>query len=470
MRKTYRPLAALTLGLLWSAFFGPGVSAAQAPAPDTYSGSFWERPRLTGDWGGFRNQAAKHGVTLDVDWLQTLQGVMSGGRSNTASYWGTFEYTLNVDTGKLGLWPNGSLNAYALSSYGTSAITASGAIVPVNTAGILPTGFVDDPATALLGLTYTQFLGPWFGIAVGKISGLQGDYNAFANDFRTQFLNLALNFNTTTNLEPLSAWGGSLIFMAGEEAQISVSVIDPSGTPLDNSLDHLFQDGVMLEAEGRVAIKPFGLVGHQLVGFMWSNKERVQLLQDPRNTAALLLQNRFPRLANPGPILARIIAQRFPDLAISPQPLTTRNETWAVYYNFDQYLWNPGSDPNKGLGIFFRFGVSDGKVNPVKYAYDVGVSGNGIVPGRPNDTFGIGWARTELSNDLLPVLRRRFDIGLEREDAVEMYYNFALATSIGVSLDLQVVNPALTKTVTSSGGIKNVDTAVIGGLRVFVRF
>ena len=33
---------------------------------------------MTGDWGGFRDAAAKHGVTLDVNWLQTLQGVVSG--------------------------------------------------------------------------------------------------------------------------------------------------------------------------------------------------------------------------------------------------------------------------------------------------------------------------------------------------------------------------------------------------------
>jgi porin len=462
-------LAVLGVALL-AGLLGPGVTLAQTPAPETYSGSFWDRPRLTGDWGGFRGQAAKRGVTLDVDWLQTLQGVMSGGVSKNADYWGTFEYTLNVDTGKLGLWPGGFFTAYALSSYGSSAIKDSGALVPVNTAGILPSLVVDDPATALMQLTYTQFLAPWFGIAVGKFNGLAADDNEFAHDFRTQFLNLGFSFNLAAITAPLSAWGGSLIFVLGKEALITAAVIDPNGTPLDNSLDHLFDDGVMVASEARVAVKPFGLVGHQLLGFLWSNKERVQLLQDPGDTAALLLVNRFPRLADPGPVLRRIIALRFPDLATPPQPLKTRGETWTVYYNFDQYLWSPRSDPKKGLGVFFRFGVSDGKVNPVKYAYNVGLSGNGIVPGRPNDTFGIGWSRLELSDDLLPVLRRRFDIGLDREDAVELYYNVAVVKSIGATLDLQVVNPALTKTASGSGGVKNVDTAVVGGLRAFVRF
>jgi hypothetical protein len=78
MRKMgRRQVSALILGLL-AALIGPGHVPTQTPAPETFAGSFWDRRRLTGDWGGFRDAAAKHGVTRDVDWLQTLQGVVSG--------------------------------------------------------------------------------------------------------------------------------------------------------------------------------------------------------------------------------------------------------------------------------------------------------------------------------------------------------------------------------------------------------
>lgn len=370
----------------------------------------------------------------------------------------------------MGLWPGGFFTAYGISSYGSSAIKDSGALIPVNTAGILPSLVVNDSASALMQLTFTQFLAPWVGVAVGKFNGLAGDNNAFAHDFRTQFMNLGLTFNVAAITAPVSAWGGSLIFVPWKGALLSIGVLDPNGTPLDNSLDDVFADGIMLATEARVEIKPFGLVGHQLVGFLWSNKQRVTFLQDPRNTGVLLLENRFPRLADPGPVLRRIIDRFFPDLNVPAEPLNTRDDTWTVYYNFDQYLWSPSSDPTKGIGIFFRFGVSDGKVNPVKYHFSVGFSGNGIVPGRPDDTFGIGWSRVELTNDLLPALRQRVDIGLQREDAIELYYNFALAKSIGITLDLQVVDPAATKTASSTGGLKALDTAVIGGLRAYVRF
>lgn len=61
-----------------------------------------------------------------------------------------------------------------------------------------------------------------------------------------------------------------------------------------------------------MAINPFGLAGHQLLGFTYSNKERASLNQDPTNIARGLLQGRFPRLTDPGPVLRRILERFFP--------------------------------------------------------------------------------------------------------------------------------------------------------------
>jgi hypothetical protein len=40
-----------------------------------------------------------------------------------------------------------------------------------------------------------------------------------------------------------------------------MSVLDPNGTPIDNNFDDAFDGGILLGAEGRVTIKPFGLSG-----------------------------------------------------------------------------------------------------------------------------------------------------------------------------------------------------------------
>jgi porin len=120
--------------------------------------------------------------------------------------------------------------------------------------------------------------------------------------------------------------------------------------------------------------------------------------------------------------------------------------------------------------VFFRFGVSDGLSNAIKYAFNVGVGGKGIVPGRPDDTFGIGWSRVDFSDNLVPLLRQRLDLGLDHEDAIEIYYNAAVTGGLGVSLDLQIVEPGIKKKLGSSGRLADVNTAVVGALRVYMRF
>ena len=147
---------------------------------------------------------------------------------------------------------------------------------------------------------------------------------------RSPFLNAALDFNAALALFPFSAYGGSLVFLPWEEAIFTVAVIDPSGSATNNDISEAFKDGVLVNAEGRVTIKPFGLVSHQLVGFGWSNKERLSLQQDPGNLARLLLDRRFARLSDPGPILRRILERFFPELLVPTQPLNRTDNTWSV--------------------------------------------------------------------------------------------------------------------------------------------
>jgi len=437
--------------------------------PPTWGGSLLDRPRLSGDWFGLRDEMGKKGVVLDLDLLQFPQGVMTGGRDTAGEYSGLAEYTLNVDSQKLGLWPGAFLNVMAMTSFGDNVNRASGALLPPNFMSLLPQPEGTN-TTALMNLSFMQFFSTKFGIVVGKLYTLGADNNEFAHDFHSTFTNTALDINATLALFPFSAYGGSMIFLPWEGALFTVGVVDPSGKPTNNDISEAFSTGVLVSAEGRVTIKPFGLVGHQLVGFGWSNKERLSLEQDPSNIARGLLDLRFSRLADPGPILRRILERFFPALLVPSQPANTTSNTWAVYYNFDQFLWSPKGQPDKGIGAFFRFGASDGVANPVRWAYNVGLGGKGVVPGRPADSFGIGWARTQMSSNFVPFLRQRLDLGLDKEDAVEMYYNFSIAKWLNATLDLQVIDPAFNKFLNSSGNLQTMNTSVVGGLRIYSRF
>ena len=95
--------------------------------------------------------------------------------------------------------------------------------------------------------------------------------------------------------------------------------------------------------------------------------------------------------------------------------------TRLIYYAFDQYLWQPEGDPKHGIGMFFSFGASDGNPNPIRYALLAGIGGKGVVPGRADDSFGLGIARTQFSSDFAPFLRQQLSLGLQHEDALEIY-------------------------------------------------
>jgi len=470
-RHLSRCAAAFILSAALSIVAGPAW-AQPVDIPLTWGGTFLDRPRLTGDWFGLRDEMGKKGIVLDLDLLQIPQGVMSGGRDTVAEYSGLAEYTLNVDSQKLGLWPGGFLNVMGMTTFGDNVNNASGALIPPNVISLLPE--VIGNTSALMNLSFMQFLSPKFGIVVGKLYTLNGDNNEFAHDFHSQFLNTALNFNATLALVPFSAYGGTLVFLPWEGAQFTVALLDPSGSPTNNDISEAFKDGFLVNGEGRVTVKPFGLVGHQLLGFVWSNKERLSLQQDQVNLARILLNRRFERFSDPGPLLRKLLERFFPSLLLPIQPANTTDNTWTVYYNFDQFLWSPKGDPKSGIGAFFRFGISDGIANPIKYAYNVGLGGKGIVPGRPLDTFGVGWARTQFSSDFVPFLRNRLDLGPDKEDAVEMYYNFSITKWLAATLDLQVINPALNKILDDSSGrfprLQDMNTSVVGGLRIYSRF
>jgi porin len=299
--------------------------------------------------GGLRDDLAKKGVVFDNDLLLTPQDVVSGGRSTGGDLWGNIDYTLNIDTQKLGLWPGGFFKFQSDTGFGSNVFKNAGTIVPVNTAALIPG--INDQTTALMNATLTQFLSPQFALFAGKINMLGSGVTEFYGDYRTQFLNAMFIFPMTLEQVPISAFGGGAILIPQQDILLSALALDPDGTPTSNDLGHAFSDGVEVLASGKLTIKPFGLVGHQSLGLSWNNKQRFSLIQDPTNTQVFLLQSQFPRLANPGPVLAGILERFFPALLVPVQPPNRESSSWALSYSFGQYFWQPDGDPKHGIGF-----------------------------------------------------------------------------------------------------------------------
>ena len=442
------------------------LCAAPYDTPPTWGGDLASRPRLTGDWGGVRDDLAKKGVVFDVDGSWTPQTITSGGKNSSGGNWGNLNAELNIDTGKAGLWPGGFFKVKTVTSFGHSIKEYTGAILPPNAAWSYPTSEED---TGLLEFSFLQFLSPKFGVIAGKMD-FSVTPGLFTGDYRTQFANLGLKAPLAAAMLPVSAFGVGAIYVPSPDVNLTALLLDPNGTIKSNDLGDVFDDGVMALATGEVKTSMFGFTGNQGLLLSWSNKDRTSLIQDPSNIARLLLTEKFPRLGYPGTILREILEAKAPGLLVPTQPLNKENDTWAVVYSAEQYLWQPPGDTKRGIGMFFSAGVSDGRANPIKNSYTLGLVGKGVVPGRPHDDFGIGWSRAKFSDNFVPYMRDTFGIGLDHEDAVELYYSASVTPWLTVSPSFQAVRSGLTKTLDSSNDFKNLHTTYLVGVRVGIRF
>lgn len=457
----------LSLGFMISAL-GTSMSLQAMPTvtPETWGGDLASRPRLTGDWGGVRDDLAKKGVVLDLDLYWMPQKITSGGRETASGDWGNAIFTLNMDTQKLGLWPGGFIKLQTVTSFGDTLLKETGSIVPANLSWMLPT---IEPDTGVQELTYTQFFSPHFGVFLGKINAI-APTNVLHGDYTTGFQNTGINMPLALAMVPLSAYGIGALYLPSHDVTLAGMVLDANGTIKNDDLGDAFDDGIMALASADLKVKPWGLPGHQNLAIAWSDKDRTSLIQDPSNIAGILLTQRFPRLGNPGPILSEILDAHPVPAKIPPAPVNKESETWAVVYSFEQFVWQPAGDPRRGLGTFFSFGISDGKANPIRNSYSLGLVGKGMVPGRPHDDFGVAWARTEFSDNFVPFLRDTFNLGLDHEDVVELYYKASITPWLHITPSLQVISPGLNKAFDASKpGFEELDTTYMMGLRVGIR-
>ena len=441
--------AAFLLGISLSARVG-----AQDTSPkDPYSGDLWNRSTLSGDWGGFRNEWAQKGITFDLNITQIGQGVVNGGKSGAWQYGGRGDLVINVDSQKLGLWPGGFFNLELEGNWALSVNQNTGALMPVNTSQTVPL-----PPGDIFGVpawNFTQFLSPYFGLTLGKyatVTNTSGDMNEFAHGKGdTQFMNMAFNFNPLLAFTvPYSTLGTGVIVLPTKdpkEAIVSLLVMSTNGNPTTSGFGDLNGNAITVAGEGRVRTDFFGLTGHQLLGTTFSNKKFTSIDQ---------------RLAS----------------IIETRALSGKKGSWNIYYNFDQYLYEPKKGADRGIGIFGRLGVSDGNPNFMKFFSSFGVGGKGMFESRPLDQFGLGYYFININNPTIQALLQTREF-LRDEYGFEAYYNFALTPWALLTPDIQVVRGAQKDIVTIGQGPlgllprldkKSISTSTVLGLRLQLVF
>jgi porin len=402
--------------------------AASGPTPLSFKGPLCQRANLTGDWCGLRSGWAENGIAVDADTTQWYLGVASGGLDREFRYAGRGDYLMNIDMGKLAGREGLFVKLRAEHRFGESLAGATGGFLPPNVAADLPV--LNSESLYLTNVLFTQALSESFALFAGKLDTLDGDVNAFAHGRgKSQFSNVGFVVNPALlRIVPYSTLGAGFVVLREGQPLLTFSLLNAVDTTRTSGFDELFAEGVVITSELRVPTQLLGKPGHQLFGGGWSSREFVSLGQDPR-------------------------------IVLPDVPIARQSGSWALYWNFDQYLVTDRATNTRGWGVFGRAGITDDAVNPIASFLSFGVGGNSPLRGRPADTFGIGWFRNETSEEIGPLLQAGLG-PIGDGQAIELFYNIAVTPWFRLTPDLQWIAPARSQ----------IDDALVLGLRGQVIF
>ncbi len=383
---------------------------------------------LDGDQAAFRSGLEDSGIRFTNNLTNFYMGNTRGGLEREFRFAGHGDYLANIDIHKLGGAQGQFLQIRAEHRYGESLSEASGAFLPTVLATDLPTP--ESERVYISNFLFTQALSESFALFAGKLDTLDGDMNAFAHGRGIrQFSNSAFVVNPIgLRTIAYSTLGTGFVFLSGEEPIYTFLVLNAHDTVETDGLSELFAEGVVISQEIRLPTYFSGKLGHQLFSAVWSSRDYASLEQSP--------------------------------LVILPNvPIARQSGSWALTYNFDQYLVVDPNDSEKGWGLFGRAGLADPDTNPIEYFLSLGVGGNSRLRGRDDDTFGIGWYYSGTSEKIAPFISTVLGT-LGDGQGGEMFYNIAVNKRTFVTLDAQVIEPARS----------NIDTALLCGVRLNMVF
>jgi porin len=396
----------------------PPLASALPAAP----GGLLTRSHLLGDWGGARSSLAERGVTFDLRHTSFVQGLASGTGDSGFKYGGKVDAFVNLDSAKMGLWEGGGFRSHFEYRHGAAPANLGGAIFAVNTALYWPAGTPDELVAT--SLHFTQKLGERGSIAIGKFNPvdlLAADafYGGWGID---RFMNLVLAA-PPSGLIPV-VFMGAVASIRSDPVAWTVMVFDPKDRTNDYLPGDLFRTGVNVSVSGAYTTTLAGRRTTYAVTGIYSTAEGLDYS------------------------------------SLSPGFATTGIQgSYNVSFEFKHNLQESGGgQPGASWGVFLKAATADGNPNYVRSSLIVGVGGRALFLGRPQDSFGLGAYRYNLSDVLQNALAPATEF--RDEAAVEAFYNYAVTPWLYVGANVQYIKPA-------SGSFRN---ALVPALRVQIRF
>jgi porin len=379
---------------------------------------FWERDRLTGTWGGTRDDLEREGVTVSLAYTGEVFGCVSGGLRRDARIGTLLDLGLDADFEKLLGWTGASMH-----------------FNPLWLAG-------DDITDAVDGFTH-----------VSNIEGL-GDVRVFewwldqafwsgAFSIRGGFLAADQEFavNPAGSVFCSSGFGAPVILTAN--LSWPIYPVGALGIRLRVNLpDRLYlQAGAYDGNPGSEGFNRSGLRVH------WTHSEGVFAIAE----AGWTLGSDYPSILKAGVFHH---SAQFPDYG-NGGSVAGLTGAYALYV---QRVWNEGTLPG-ALDAFVRPGIAQADRSVLPFVMDAGLSWTGLIPGRPADVFGLAWIYGRVGSDFAASASPGPS---GSESVIEATYRFFVTPAWSIQPDVQyVIHP---------GGGTGIPNATVLGFRMILHF
>jgi porin len=416
----------------------------------------------------YREKLFKNGVQYLFTYISDIQSNVSGGVRRGTVYEGRLETMLDIDLEKFVGWQGGKVhfNAFAIHGRGLTRYYVN---------NILTTSEIEALSTVRLSeFWYEHKFGDKIAVKVGQLAS---DLEFHTRNFGGPFVNSTFGWPAiaSANLPsggpayPFASPGVRVVVKpTGKDDVILRAAVfdgDPAGPgPNDPQERNRFgtnfrlRDPPLIIGEGEFrygSVKEGWLLPGTIKLGVWNHLGRFNDL----------------RLSAEGISTA--------DPSSSGIPLRRRGED-GIYTVIEQMIYHvPGAEEaQRGVSVFTRASGSPPDRSLIDYYVDAGVSFNGIIPGRPDDSFGIAGAYAHISPNasLLDQEKNFFNMSFgpvrNYEALIEATYQAQIMTGWTIQPDFQYIfhpggnipNP------NDPTGVNAIHNAVVVGLRSTVKF
>jgi len=393
---------------------------------------FFERDRLTGDWGGLRKQLEDAGISLGIIDVSEALSNPTGGIRQLSIYQGLLDASLNLDLEKLMAWPGATFytDGYWISGEGLSR-NAIGNLLAVSSIEALASTRLHDM------WLQQQFLDQQASIRIGQIAI---DDEFYISQYSAGFVNstfgcpdiLSTDLPSGGPCYPFAVPGARLRAAPTSDFTLSGAVFNgnpaPPG-PGDPQVRNSSGTNFLIGQGGWLAVAE--------LAYTFDEQPVSSTMLSDVKLGAWYHSADFPDLSRD--TLGRSLA----DPASNGIPAMHQGN-FGPYLIVDKMLWRRPDTATQGLAAFLRVGYAPPDRNLISLEVDAGLTFKGLFPNRDLDVLGIGASYARIGDASRLDRDQVLFTGIERpirdyESVLEITYEARIAPWWLLQPDLQVV-------------------------------